>query len=294
MPTPSPLRTSRIHVSARKTYDLIDEPVGPDYDALLDSALTQCTTIVVMTRGDIADEPAGSVLERLSAFEQRSVETSSAVSHHFKLTQEAVAVLKDVARGLYAWQQPELPADLCLLRADGSPWLVSIAAERLGYLELTPFEKLLLGRTAPGLAAVLAHQAARDAILASFERRLEAHIEVLTGETLVYASKVMGEGREGVVDALESWLSSREESRVHVALEVTATLGLVELRPEVSELLRALLGGDVDDPEAYRTNVVLRERWRARRRRLLERTLERLDAAAVSVEAAPSEEAPAG
>src|SRR6202035_6045912 len=38
------LRTTRGDVSARKTYDLLDEPTGPDYAGLLECALLQCTT----------------------------------------------------------------------------------------------------------------------------------------------------------------------------------------------------------------------------------------------------------
>ncbi|MFN2582770.1 MAG: hypothetical protein ABR498_08535 [Candidatus Dormibacteria bacterium] len=273
----SPLRISKTDVSARKTYDLIDEPLGPDYDALLDSALNQCAVIVLMTPSESEGDDVRAVLDRLEPFRRRTNTTSTATVHYFEFNTESVAVLKDVARRLYAWAAPTLPHDLCLMRADGSPWLVSIAAQRLGYLELTPFEKLLLGRGAPGLAAVLAHQAARDAILASFERRLEAHIEMLTGEVEQYAQRIVDEGREGLVDALGDWLGSREESRVHIALELVASLQLTELKPEVRALLQAVLDGEIDDPDAYRSNMVLRERWRARRRRLLERTLERLD-----------------
>ena len=48
----------------------------------------------------------------------------------------------------------------------------------------------------------------------------------------------------------------------------------LELRNEALALQR---GEDAaDEPDVYRSNVVLRERWRVRRRRLLERTLQRL------------------
>ena len=265
---------SRIDVSARKTYALVDEPAGADYDALLDTALTQCLFFVVRTRVTADDTPAHTVLTDLEPYLERRTAMSSGTAHHFSLTRGSVAVLKTAARALYAWQQPELPEDLCLLREDGSPWLVSIAAERLGYLELAPFEKLLLGRAAPGLAAVLAYQAARDAILASFERRLEAHVELLTAEASAYARQVVGEGREGLCDALARWLTSRDESRVHVALEVIGDLRLTELRDDVAALQR----GAPVDPDGYSANAVLAERWRARRRLLLERTLRQLDA----------------
>jgi len=274
MATRQLLRTSRSDVSARKTYDLIDEPVGADYDALLDCALTQCATFVLAVPRDSGDPAAREVLDELAPHLGSTSDASTVSIHRYMLNRESVATLKAAARGLYAWRQPKLPQDLALLRADGSPWLVSIAAEQLGYLELTPFEKLLLGRAAPGLAAVLAYQAARDAILAYFERRIESHIEALTVEVQRYAHTILEEGREDLVEALAGWLASGEEARVHAAVEVIGALRLTELRSEVLALQR---GDDAaDEPDVYRSNVVLRERWRVRRRRLLERTLQRL------------------
>jgi hypothetical protein len=38
---------------------------------------------------------------------------------------------------LYEWRQPNYPEDLCLLRQDRSPWLVSIAHENDSYLCLS-------------------------------------------------------------------------------------------------------------------------------------------------------------
>jgi hypothetical protein len=217
------VRTARVDVSARKIYDVIDEPVGPEYDALLDTALTQCSTLVLSVRPDGLEATAADVLEKLEPHRQAA--PGDAVAR-FALDRDTVSILKQAARGLYAWRSPVLPANLCLLRGDGSPWLVSIAAERLGYLELTPFEKLLLGRAAPGLAAVLAHQAARDAILAYFERRYEAQVESLT-----------------------------------------------EVRNEVTALHKAASTDAIVVPQVFRSNLVLRERWKAHRRRQLERVL---------------------
>jgi len=269
-------RTSHSDVSARKTYDLIDEPVGVDYDALLDCALTQCATLVLMLRREGSEAAAHSVLDELAPHLVGTADTAMGTVNRYALNQESAGTLKRAARGLYAWRHPALPRNLSLLRPDGSPWLVTIAAERLGYLELAPFEKLLLGRAAPGIAAVLAYQAARDAILAYFERRIESHIDALTIDVEQYAHTVIDEGRDGLVDALAGWLASGEEARVHVALEAAGSLRLTELRGDILALHRAVELSD--EPDVYRSNVVLRERWRVRRRRLLERTVQRLSA----------------
>jgi hypothetical protein len=270
------LRTSGTDVSARKTYDLVDEPTGQDYDTLLDCALVQCATAVLTAHGDAPGAEARAALDALEPHLQDRSEVAGGTIQRYTLNADTVVILKATTRGLYGWRHPELPADLCLLRRDGSPWLVSIAAERLGYLELTPFEKLLLGRAAPGLAAVLAHQVARDAILAYFERRLEAHLETLTTEVEQYARSVAGEGRDGLVEALAKWLESGEESRVSVALDVAGALRLSELAGEVARLQGAAAQEPAAAPDMYRSNLVLHERWKARRRRQLERVLAQL------------------
>jgi hypothetical protein len=274
MATGPVLRSQQSDVSARKTYDLIDEPVGADYDALLDCALTQCSTVVLTVPAGEEDPEARAVLDDLAPQLLVASDSPRGSVRRYALTRDTVAIMKRAARGLYAWRSPALPQDVSLLRPDGSPWLVSIATERLGYLELAPFEKLLLGRAAPGLAAVLAYQAARDAILAYFERRIESHVDALTIEAEQYANSVVDEGRDELVEALAGWMESGEEARVHVALEVAGALRLTELRGDVLALHRTT--ELPDEPDAYRSNVVLRERWRVRRRRLIERTLQRL------------------
>lgn len=270
------LRTARVDISARKTYDLIDEPTGPEYDALLESALTQCSTMVLTVHPNGEEPRARAVVDELGP--HRLQDRAGGPVLRYRLSRDTVAILKRSARGLYAWHAPGLPENLCLLRADGTPWLVSIAREQLGYLELTPFEKLLLGRAAPGLAAVLAHQAARDAILAYLERRYETHLDGLTNEVERFARTVIDEGREGLVEAVADWLESDEPARVSAAIDIIGALGLTELRGEVSALNRAVQADTAAVPHVYRSNLVLRERWKARRRQRLERVLEQLPA----------------
>ena len=165
------LRTTRGDVSARKTYDLLDEPTGPDYAGLLECALVQCTTAVLTVPSSDMDPEGQATVESLARFQQAKSITAAGSLVRYALSRESVTVLQEATGGLYGWQHPGLPDNLCLYRADGSPWLVSSAGAHIGYLEVSPFEKLLIGRTAPGLIAVLAHQSARDAILAYMERR---------------------------------------------------------------------------------------------------------------------------
>ncbi len=266
------LRTSHSDISARRTYDLLDEPTGADYAALLECALVQCATAVLTVRaGDL--EPGGqATLETLGRFQQAKTVTATGSLVRYAVTRESVAVLQRATSGLYGWRHPALPDSLCMYRSDGTPWLVSSASARIGYLEVSPSEKLFIGRTAPGLLAVLAHQSARDAILVYLERRFESSVAVLTDQLTEYARVVAGDGRDGLVDALDDWMRSGEEARISAALEVTASLRLTELRDTVASLLDDQAGA----PDVYRSVPALRARWRAARRRQLERVLREL------------------
>jgi len=270
------LRTSHSDISARKTYDLLDEPTGVDYAGLLECALVQCATAVLTVRAGELEPGGQATLETLGRFQQAKTLTATGSLVRYAVNRESVTVLQQATAGLYGWQHPALPDSLCMYRSDGTPWLVSSAAARIGFLEVSPFEKVLIGRTAPGLLAVLAHQGARDAILAYMERRFESSVAVLTDELTEYARVVVEDGRDGLVDALEDWMRSGEEARVSAALDVAASLHLIELRDTVTSLLRAALRDDAGTPEAYRSVPALRARWLVARRRQLERVLREL------------------
>ncbi|MFN2451599.1 MAG: hypothetical protein ABR541_04530 [Candidatus Dormibacteria bacterium] len=259
---------SSADVSARKTYDLIDEPVGGDYRSLLDVALPHCDSAVL----GITAQPTAEAVAALARLEPFAAQPSAPGGgiRRFHFTRESVPVLKQLAVGLYDWRAPDRPSDLCLLRSDGTPWMVSVAAQRLGYIELAPFERLLLTRTAPGLAAVMAHQGAKDAVLAVFERSFESRIEALARDMRDYAGAVVDESREGLVAALRDWLASDEQARMSVAVELAGTLQLDELRDDITEIRASLTADPELAPAVYSHNSVLRDRWRARFLRQLE------------------------
>jgi len=73
-----------------------------------------------------------------------------ATIYRFRLCNESAQLLKAVD-SLYAWQHPEFPEDLCLLRPDGTPWLVTIAHEKDAFLELTAVERLKILSELPGI-----------------------------------------------------------------------------------------------------------------------------------------------
>lgn len=80
---------------------------------------------------------------------------SSATVATYRLTTDVVAALTTATSGLYGWQQPDLPEDLCLLRDEDDPWLVSIAHEGDAFVRVDADELKELRRRVPRFTAVL-------------------------------------------------------------------------------------------------------------------------------------------
>ena len=143
-------------------YTILDEPTGETYRDLLRYSLNFCDTFLLVVRRSIqVAATAQEVLDRLTAFQLSRTEESewpgtqlldeSATVYRFKWCDESFALLERFSKGLFSWKQPELPEDLCLIRTDGSPWLVIIAHERDSYLELSADEKIDLVAHLPGI-----------------------------------------------------------------------------------------------------------------------------------------------
>jgi hypothetical protein len=58
----------------------------------------------------------------------------------FRLCPEAITLVAEASLALFSWLQPDLPEDLCFVRFDGTPWLVSISHERDGYFLISDAE----------------------------------------------------------------------------------------------------------------------------------------------------------
>jgi len=155
--------------------NFVREPRGGLYQGLLDFALEVCETALLVVR-DMKPLSLGdkgqAVLSQLEPFLKRKIVSSewpgtiafgwTAWVFYYTLTPESVEILKQSATGLYSWMQPDLPEDLCLLRGDGRPWLVSIADERDGYLDLTQDEKARLFEALPALETLVREEQIED------------------------------------------------------------------------------------------------------------------------------------
>ena len=267
-------RLSSTDITGRRTYDLIDEPSGDEYRALLDTAASKCT-MAVLQHPDEPNAHAQEIIMKLAEFRHGDLRGTTA---RYDFNRQSLPIFLEAADRLYAWQHPDFPANLCLFREDGTPWLISVAEQRLGYLELTPFEKLLLTRAIPAIGASLAYEAAYDAIMVYFERRWEDVHESLGRELVTYSDQLRRENPDGVEDVVRAWLKSRSPERIEVALQLIRELNLQEFWDEVNELLEsyALKKSDIS-PAVFKSHPVLRDRWRTRYVMMLQNTLDTLE-----------------
>ena len=78
-----------------------------------------------------------------------------AMIYSFQSLPELSKILKEAANSLYSWVQPPLPEDLCFLRSDNTPLLITIAHEHCSSLDITDREKEELEKVTPDLFALL-------------------------------------------------------------------------------------------------------------------------------------------
>ena len=80
---------------------------------------------------------------------------NKATIYSFQSLPELSKILKEAVNSLYSWVQPDLPEDLCFLRSDNTPLLITIAHENWSSLDITDREKEELEKVTPDLFALL-------------------------------------------------------------------------------------------------------------------------------------------
>jgi hypothetical protein len=147
-------------------YSLKREPKGTVYHALLEHALGPCSAFLVVVRASSALSDSGrSVMRDLEPFLLTGEESSTwpgteLIGHTahvftYRLTAESVDVLKRASSRLFAWEQPQLPADLCLLRSPTDAWLTTIAREQDAWFHISWDEREALVKAVRGLGDLL-------------------------------------------------------------------------------------------------------------------------------------------
>ncbi len=136
----------------RRRYTLLTEPRGTEYVGLLRtlSRFSQYALLVVRSGIPLSDYGQ----KTLKELEQDTVEKEerqewpgtqlyrdTALVYLIKLTPVSLGILGSRASRLYEWEQPFLPEDLCLMRNETEPVLVSISHERDAYVLLSDDEK---------------------------------------------------------------------------------------------------------------------------------------------------------
>ena len=151
----------------KNIYNILREPTGSKYSNLLDYALKECRFFLLVTDRDNKQlNPSGkAVLNELAPFLYRMEMKSewpgtvlygdTVPIYIYYYVKESVSILKKSATRLYQWQRSDLPDDLCLLRPDESPWLVTIAHENDSYFELSENEIRHLLKAIPAYTTMI-------------------------------------------------------------------------------------------------------------------------------------------
>jgi hypothetical protein len=146
----------------KKFFNLIAQPRENIYRGLIECATVECKSALLVVRVTSSLSQRGkNLLTELNPYLQEKQEVSewpgtkllgsTAWVFRYYLGPECSMVLQHATDALYDWMQPDLPEDLCLIRENGEPWLISIAHERDGYFELYPNEKTRLVEALPSI-----------------------------------------------------------------------------------------------------------------------------------------------
>ncbi|NLX03599.1 MAG: hypothetical protein GXY33_00490 [Phycisphaerae bacterium] len=137
----------------RKSYTVRAEPKGYLYSGLLDYAVGKCSEALLVVQNSsraTLNDYGRRVLSQLQPFlirEESAAEITGsegaddATIYRYQYSRDLAVILAEVSRRLYAWLHPRLPENLCLVRHDGDPLLVTVAHEKSSFLLLTDEEK---------------------------------------------------------------------------------------------------------------------------------------------------------
>jgi hypothetical protein len=132
---------------------LSNEPEGKAYEELVDFASSVCKEFLFVKRNNIYHCEAEKLLSELSidlvqVKEQESwpgtnLAGSSATVYYFKFNYKTREAIKKYVTGLFSWLPPL--EDLCFLKENKQPWLITVAHERIAWFtNETPEEITIL------------------------------------------------------------------------------------------------------------------------------------------------------
>lgn len=146
----------------KNIYNLWEEPTNEIYKRLIIFSLKSCDKFQYVVPHHISQNR--SIQEIIKKFEEFQISVTeksewpgtkllrgTATVYQYRLNKESIIFLINSVNSLYSWVQPDFPEDLCLLRDNGDPWLVTISYEKDSYFELTLDEKRELAEAIPEL-----------------------------------------------------------------------------------------------------------------------------------------------
>ncbi len=157
-------------LTKRYHFEILGRPRGETYRALIRELAALCpfgmlnhvnavtnTQIAVLDllRPDIVTRMTKIALPGLGIsplfFEFAQRLNNPAHVYVFRVTEHSLSVLLRATNRLYGWRWPQLPEDLCLLREDWSPCLLTVVRDDIAYLYMTPAELFPLLERVRGL-----------------------------------------------------------------------------------------------------------------------------------------------
>jgi hypothetical protein len=155
-------------MTARRTYDFTAEPPAAVLAGLLRASVGIASELgLVLQSPRVRLRPAGTrLLAQLAPYHIRSEEIVEwpgtrnlggfrSLRHLYRADAGAVEAVIATCGQLYAWENPELPEDIHLLRADGSVLMGSTTQERDAWLVLDDDEHRRLRDAVGGLDELL-------------------------------------------------------------------------------------------------------------------------------------------
>jgi hypothetical protein len=148
-------------VTVPPTFDIVIEPAGETYRAVVAFATRLSSSFSLVWRHQLSFDASAAAVEReLRPFLFEEIETSewpgttlighSATVRTYRLSAGSARALA-TARGLFDWQAPARPEDLAFYAADGRCWLGSIAHERDAFIALAAHDLAALRTAVPQL-----------------------------------------------------------------------------------------------------------------------------------------------
>lgn len=142
--------------------NILEEPTGDTYKTLLSYASTQCNVFILVVRPDMKLSQSGqTVLDSLKPYLIKKIEskewpgtiiysTIPALIYYYTINEASIKIIQNAVNRLFSWIQPSYPEDLCFLKDDSTPWLVTITHEKDAYIE-TNIEPVTISKAVSGL-----------------------------------------------------------------------------------------------------------------------------------------------